>query len=346
MELCIFIFIALGYFVYIESKKTTKPINNLTFDTKINFVTKLYDLPKAKKKATVYRPTSFNDFIGQNAAKAKGMLAIERIKKGIKTHLFLSAIQGHGKTTFVRLFQLELNKHMQTELIEINGKTLTIEKIMEVMEYINSVSHYIVFFVDEIDACESEILKLMNPILEDFKYDGIEIKPFTFACATINAYKLHKESQDTLDRISAHITLDRYNSVEIETILSNYKKNIYSDFSTESKNIKTLSENCKYTPRLGIDMLEDLVACGCVSETLKANDIIANGLTKQDLKVLSVLSTANKMGANAIAQKIGMSEANYVCSVEPFLVEFGYINRVPMRQITTKGLDFLKEHLT
>jgi len=347
MEICILIFIALAYFTYVEQQNKIKaPQNDLTFDTKINFITKLYDLPKLQKKATVYRPKSFNDFIGQSSAKAKGRLAIERICKDIKTHIFLSAIQGHGKTTFARLFQLELDKFKKSELIEINGKTLTIEKIIEIVDYINSVNHYIVFFVDEIDACESKILKLMNPILEDFKYNGIEIKPFTFICATINAYKLHKESQDTLDRISAYISLDRYNADEICTILSNYQKNIYSNFTTKIENIKTLSANCKYTPRLGIDMLEDLVACGCIKSTLQANDVIANGLTKQDLKVLKVLSTATKMGANAIAQKIGMSEANYVCSIEPFLVEFGYINRVPMRQITEKGLNFLKEHLT
>ena len=73
-------------------------------------------------------------------------------------------------------------------------------------------------------------------------------------------------------------------------------------------------------------------------------NIIKDGLTKVDIKILNALNTATRaMGCNALAQRVGLSQKEYVTEYEPFLVEFGYINRVPSRVITEKGKLFLQE---
>ena len=49
------------------------------------------------------------------------------------------------------------------------------------------------------------------------------------------------------------------------------------------------------------------------------------------------------MGANCLAQSCGLAEQEYLREYEPFLLEYGYIQRTPSRSITEKGLEFLKE---
>jgi len=60
--------------------------------------------------------------------------------------------------------------------------------------------------------------------------------------------------------------------------------------------------------------------------------------------LLEILSKAKRpMGANALAMKLGMGQKEYEREYEPFLVEYGYVDRVPSRIITDKGRKFLEK---
>jgi len=77
---------------------------------------------------------------------------------------------------------------------------------------------------------------------------------------------------------------------------------------------------------------------------LKNSKIIKDGLTLIDIELLTILSRATRpMGANALAMAGKLSQNEYIREFEPFLVEYGYINRVPSRIITDKGRKLLKE---
>jgi len=51
------------------------------------------------------------------------------------------------------------------------------------------------------------------------------------------------------------------------------------------------------------------------------------------------------MGSNALSQRCSISQQEYEREFEPYLCEYGYINRVPSRIISEKGKQLLNNLL-
>ena len=100
---------------------------------------------------------------------------------------------------------------------------------------------------------------------------------------------------------------------------------------------------CKFNPRTSITLLEEYIIETSIEKVFNNNHIVKSGLTNIDIKILQTLNNSKRaMGANALAMKVGLSQEEYVAGYEPFLVEYGYINRIPSRVITEKGEILLK----
>lgn len=321
-------------------EREDKPIKVEIKDGNIN-ASRIKEYAGEDIKSFSWTPQDFSQFIGQTDAKEQAKTIMAKLRKGIKCHTILSAIQGHGKSTFVRLLAKELN----ARLIERVGKQIDFDTLVDVINEINTCPEKnVIFFLDEIDTTEWKVLKLLNPVLQDFQISGKKIKPFLFCSATINKDLLIKQTPDVLDRIPHAIQFKRYNNNEIATILKQYKNQLYSNENVPEKIIDVISNSCKFNPRLSIGLLEDYIVTQNINKTLKDRRIIKDGLTEIDIKVLQVLSKAKRpMGCNALSQKIGLSQNQYIREYEPYLCEFGYMERVPSRQITEKGKQLLKE---
>ena len=200
------------------------------------------------------------------------------------------------------------------------------------------------FRSDEVDTCEWKVLKILNPIIEQFKINDKLIKPFVFASATISRHLLVKYNPDLLDRIPHSINFVRYTLDDLAKILNQYKIQLYNNDNIASDTIDIISKSCKYTPRIAISLLEDYVVEQDVQAVLKNRNIVIEGLDVNDIKVLEKLSVAKRaIGSNSLALQIGMNEHQYLREVEPYLLEFGYIQRVPSRVITPKGFEVLRQ---
>jgi len=288
-----------------------------------------------------FRPATWKQFIGQEEAKERAKTIVKKSQKGMKTHFLVDGIKGHGKTTFVELIAKDLNAH----IIKRIGKQIDEENLVEAINEINaSKSNTVMFFVDEIDSMDWEVIKILNPIIESFEYEGIPIKPFIFAGATINKYLLVQNNPDTLDRIPAHIKFSRYNTKEISIILTQYQQQLYADYKITPEVIIQLSNNCKFNPRTAICLMEDYLVDNDLRKVLKNHKIIKDGLTDIDIKILNILSKESApIGANCLALICGLGQKEYEKVYEPFLLEYGYINRRPRgRIITEKGREILK----
>jgi len=288
-----------------------------------------------------FRPLKWEHFVGQEEAKDRAKTIIKKIKKGLKSHFLVDGIKGHGKTTFVELLANDINAH----IIKRIGKQIDVDSLVDIVNEINtSKSKNVMLFVDEIDTMDWKTIKVLNPIIESFEIAGKKIKPFTFVGATINKHILIKNNPDTLDRIPTHIKFKRYNSIEILQILSQYIKELYSDEKIQEEAIVTISNNCKYNPRTAIALLEEYIVECDINKVIQNCNIVKNGLTTIDIKILKVLSQSTKaMGANALSQKCGISQQEYEREFEPYLCEYEYVSRVPSRVITNKGKQLLKE---
>ena len=291
-------------------------------------------------KTFEFRPTTWEQFIGQEEAKERAKIILKKADRGMKAHFLVDGIKGHGKTTFVEL----VGKSLEAHIIKRIGKQINEDNIIEIINEINSCeSDRVLFFVDEIDTMEWKVVKILNPIIESFEIEGKKIKPFIFAGATINKHILIEKNPDTLDRIPLHIKFKRYNAGEISIILNQYWKQLYSDTNLKPDLLVTISKNCKFNPRTAIGLLEESLVEDEVKKVLKNARIVKDGLTDIDIKILKTLKNSKRaMGANAIAMKLGLSEREYLREFEPFLIEYGYVNRVPSRIITDKGKELLE----
>lgn len=312
-------------------------INNPKFDA-----SKIKEYKGEGLKKFEFRPQNFQEFISQEQAKEQAKTIIKKIARGIKGHLFLSAQQGMGKTTFIGL----LTNELKAKLITRVGKQLdNPEELLNIVNEINtSKDKNVVFFIDEIDSLDKNIIKLLNPIVESFEVSGKKIKPFIFAGATINKDVLIKNNPDFLDRIGHHLFFTNYTDKDIMKILQQYKKQLYANDEVSENTLKIIANSCKFCPRIGISLLEDFIVEQDIVKVLKNRRILKGGLTEIDIKILSVLNKATRaMGANSLSQRIGINQKQYLQEFEPFLCEYGYIERVPSRIISEKGKKFLEE---
>jgi Holliday junction resolvasome RuvABC ATP-dependent DNA helicase subunit len=165
-----------------------------------------------------------------------------------------------------------------------------------------------------------------------------------FCSATINKDLLIKQTPDLLDRIQHQIQFKRYNDEEIMTIIKQYKEELYHEENISEEILLQIARNCKYNPRLSLGLLEDYIITRDIEKTFKDRRIVKDGLTDIDIKILEVLSQSNRaIGANALSQRVSLTQNQYVREFEPYLCEFGYVVRVPSRMITDKGHQILKE---
>lgn len=333
---------SLGFFSYIKEKlirlpnwkKTRKYFNVIIIGNCHNIPVKI-PYKKASKRRS-------------NKDPLKSGFNIKKLKKDIfygfklnKDCLYLieDFIVNHN-TTFVEL----LAKSLNAKLIERVGKQLDEDSLVDIVNEINtSKEKYVIFFLDEIETADWRVIKILNPIIEQFKINNIKIKPFIFVGATINKHILIKNNPDTLDRIPTHIKFARYTVEDIEKIVKQYRQQLYTDENISEEVMKLISKNCKFNPRTSISLLEDYIVEQDIKKVLKNSKIVKNGLNEIDIEILKALNQSKRaLGANALAQRVKLSQKEYITEFEPFLCEYGYINRVPSRIITDKGKKLLE----
>ncbi|MFA5037514.1 MAG: Holliday junction DNA helicase RuvB C-terminal domain-containing protein [Candidatus Izemoplasmatales bacterium] len=318
-----------------KSNNDTLTLKQPSFD-----VSRIKSYDNLNQKKFEFRPQTFDQFIGQEEAKERAKTIIKKVRIGMKSHIFIDGCQGVGKTSFVEI----LARSIPAKLISRVGRQIDEEEVVNIINEINCAnSDFIMLFIDEVDSCKAEILKIFNPIIESFNTCGKGIRPFIFAGATINKHKLIKTNPDFLDRIPHHLKFDRYNSNEIKQIIIQYKDQLYPEKKVNDNIQDIISRNCKFNPRISLGLLEDFIIEQDINKVMHNSKIVKDGLTIIDIDILRVLSEAKRpMGANNLATKVKLSEQQYCTEFEPYLVSCDYINRIPSRIITDKGRQILE----
>jgi Holliday junction resolvasome RuvABC ATP-dependent DNA helicase subunit len=328
------------YKIVEESSNFTKP-TEVTLKDPILDTSRIINHDNSNLPKFEFRPQTFEQFIGQQEAKDRAETIIKKVRRGMKSHIIISGGQGLGKTSFINI----LAKSIPAKLITRIGSQVEEDETINLINEINTSNEdFVMLFIDEIDSMKPAILKQWNSIVESFTLANKGIKPFIFACATINKHKLIKKNPDFLDRLPHPIIFDKYNSDEINSIITQYKEQLYPDKSISTVVMNTISKNCKFNPRISISLLEDYLIEKNIDKVLLNSKIVKDGLTTIDIDILKVLNSSKRpMGANALATKIKISELQYTTEFEPFLVAYDYINRVPSRIISDKGKELLSE---
>ncbi len=301
-------------------------------DTSPNPSITVYNGPRMSS----FRPSTFVEYIGQS--KAKDILQNTYMKavreRGITMpHVLLYGCAGTGKTTLARIIANELRVNFR------EGVTSTLKNPTELISMIDEIDGG-VLFLDEIHGIERSLAESIYSIMEDFKYNGMPLKPFTLIGATTELGELIATRRPFVDRFKVPIELADYTLSELAILVKQYKMVSFPHDILDNIIYDEIASNCRRTPRIAIRLLESCVYLkGDIQKVLRNFDIITQGYTLKDLEILKYIELNEKgVGLLGIASYMGTSVNNYTQMWEPYLLRNHLILRTPRgRRISDAG---------
>ena len=299
-----------------------------------------YDLHPHPHKIKIFRPENFHQYLGQQHAKEILIAYIQAAKERNTTlgHILICGEAGMGKTTLAKIVAHESQKKFK-ELI-----TSTIQKPRDLLLAIHEVDGG-VLFLDEIHSLIRPMAESIYTIMEDFRYSGIEIKPFTLIGATTELGEIISDRRPFVDRFKIILELEDYTLDELSGMSKQYRFVVFpkDHVSPELHNI--IAKNCRNNPRTSIRLTEALVYIKNISIVLKNFNIIKDGYTKKDLAALKYIALNEKgVGLQGLVAYLGTAPQTYMFNIEPYLLKNKLLIRSPRgRKLTNLGLAKIKE---
>ncbi|UUM18976.1 Holliday junction branch migration DNA helicase RuvB [Mycoplasma sp. 1018B] len=308
---------------------------------------------------TIYRPTNFDNFIGQNKLVflLKTMIHASTYRKEILDHILFYGPPGTGKTTLATIIANELN----TKIHYLQGSML--EKKADILSVFSSLNEKDIVFIDEIHSINKNVEELIYSAMEDFNIDIIigpegntkvmrmKLKPFTLIAATTKPNLL---SQPLKDRFGLKAKLNFYNEEDLINILRNFKSNF--DIKIDQNCLKLIASYSRNTPRvalhlikrvwdLAINLKEERISKEIANNAFKLLDLYPYGLNKDHIDYLFLLKNTfdtQYVSIDTIASMLNFQKENLIYEIEPLLIQNKLIKKTPRgRTLTSKGIDYL-----
>lgn len=302
-----------------------------------------------------YRPQTFDDYIGQD--KAKKMLKVyiqaAKMRGECLDHVLLSAGSGFGKTTFAQIIANESGCNLKVYSCP------AIKTVDDVKDILLKVEEGDMILFDEVQSLKKKIQEVVFLAMEQYIVDSdiegipqrVNIPHFTLIACTTELGGLELPMRN---RFQIHIQLHNYDKKDMTTIV----KQAYTamNISISDKCAKLIAACCRGVPRIAnsyVRRIQDFalvmnngeITPEIILEAFDFMDINKYGLNKIDMDYLTYLSNVRKsVGVDTIAVALGTDKLSLESTVEPYLLNEGYITKGARgRIITQKGIDIIKE---
>ncbi len=311
----------------------------------------------------IFRPSSFDEFIGQDKIKEKLSLLVKSAKKRKKhlDHILFSGPPGLGKTSMAYIVANELGKNIKVT----SGAVL--DKKGDLAGILSSLEEGDILFIDEIHRLNPSVEEALYPAMEDFKIDivlgkgkgarsiRLDIPPFTLIGATTRVGML---TSPLLSRFGMVFNFEYYDEQSLSLIITKsiekHSLNIEPEASFE------IAKRSRGTPRIAKMITERVVDFAVVNGIKNINREIAlkaleffeideYGLSPIDRKYLEILVKQfqrKPVGLRTIVS--ALSEDRYTVEeiIEPYLIRKGFIEKTPRGRIATeKALTVFKDKI-
>ncbi len=307
------------------------------------------------------RPTTFAQFVGQDALKAVLSLqaAGAKARGEILDHILLAGPAGLGKTTMARI----LSNMMGVPFDQTTGMALS--SIKDLQAVLLDASDGGVFFVDEIHAIPKRVQQVLYTVMEDFAMDMVfdfgsgpemrrlRLDPFTFVGATTHMGMLRQPLQDRFK--GGVLRLEYYAPDELAEVVTRSATALGVTILPEAA--AAIGRRSRGTPRIANTLLarsrdydtvyssEGPIDLHDVESAMTIMGVDQLGLNALDRRVLTTIMgkfRGGPVGASTLTAALGIENVTLEDTVEPFLIQEGLIERTSRgRVITAMGRAYL-----
>ena len=321
--------------------------------------------PEDKEFDRALRPTSFNDFAGQESILENLKIFVEAANQRDEAldHTLFHGPPGLGKTTLAYILANELKSDIKLT----SGPVL--DKPGDLAGLLTNLKPRDILFIDEIHRLSPIVEEYLYSAMEDYKIDimietgpnarsvQIKLNPFTLIGATTRSGLLTAPMRA---RFGISNRLEYYSTELLSTIIERSAEILNILVSQEAA--IEISGRSRGTPRIANGLLRRVrdfaqikgdgnVDLGITKIALKALNVDSYGLDEMDNKILTTLIEKFKggpVGISTIATSLSESVETIEEVYEPFLIQQGFIIRTPRgREVTDlayKHLGILKNN--
>jgi len=298
------------------------------------------------------RPTSFEDFIGQDDVKSQMALFIEAAKSrgDVLDHCLIYGPPGLGKTTLANV----IARQMHAGIKQTSGPVL--ERSGDLAAILTKLEPYDILFIDEIHRLNPVVEEILYPALEDFRLDilvgegvaahsvQLDLPPFTLIGATTRAGML---TSPLRDRFGIVHRLTFYEIKDLQEIIERSASIL--DIKIKKDGAHEIAKRSRGTPRIANRLLRrvrdfaDVKNKGIINKkisqaalkTLKVDEAGLEQLDRDYLNLVINKFSAGPVGLDTLSTALGEERLTLEDMVEPYLLQQGFIMRTPRGRVAT-----------
>ena len=341
----------------IELIETNSTLNNNIFTGFVNskmITSNKQSDTEEEQLETSLRPSSFDEYIGQQKIKKNLNILIEAAKKRGESieHVLLFGSPGLGKTTLSHIIAKEMGSGIKTT----SGPA--IERVADLGSIITNLNDGDILFIDEIHRLSKVVEEVLYPAMEDGVLDIIvgkgpsartiqlELPKFTLIGATT---RLGMLSAPLRNRFGVIYRLEFYTDEEIGRIVERSSKILKTNI--DSGGSEMISRCARSTPRIANRLLKrvrdlaqiqdrKIIDENIAKEALEMLEIDEIGLEPSDRELLITMIekfNGGPVGVQTIAAAFSEEPQTVEEVYEPFLMKQGFLERTPRGRVVTKA---------